>query len=80
MNRKALSALLIAGVFLALFLLALIPEDLGWSTPPGGGSTVGQAMWESRTFEILVQGLVLLGGVVAILLLLGTRRTQEAGP
>ncbi len=80
MNGKGLAGVLIAIAFVALFIAALIPAAISWPAiaPASGG--VGTAMWETRTFEVLLQGLVLLGGVVAILLLLGTRKMQEASP
>ncbi len=80
MNGKGLAGVLIAIAFVTLFTAALIPAAISWPAiaPASGG--VGTAMWETRTFEVLLQGLVLLGGVVAILLLLGTRKMQEAGP
>jgi hypothetical protein len=80
MNGKALAGSLIAIAFATLFTAALIPAALSWpATAPGSGG-VGAALWEGRTFEVLLQGIVLLGGVVAILLLLGTRKTKEASP
>ncbi len=34
----------------------------------------------AREFETILQSVILLGGVVAILLLLGSRRTREVSP
>ncbi len=80
MNAKTLAGALIAIAFLTLFTAALIPAAISWPAEAPAGTGVGTAMWGTRTFEVLLQGIVLLGGVVAILLLLGTRRTQEASP
>ncbi len=79
MNAKGLAAGLVAIAFGTLFTAALLPAALSWPAAPPLGTGVGTALWETRTFEVLLQGIVLLGGVVAILLLLGTRRPQEAG-
>ncbi len=80
MKGKALAAVILAAVLLFLFVSALLTETLAWPASGPSGTGVGVAMWESRTFEVLVQAFVLLGGVVAILFLLGTRKTSEAGP
>lgn len=79
MNGKALAGALIAIAFASLFTAALIPAAVSWPASAPGSTGVGIAMWETRTFEVLLQGIVLLGGVVAILLLLGTRTAPEAG-
>ncbi len=79
MNAKGLAAALVAIAFGALFTAALLPAALPWPVAAPAGTGVGTALWERRTFEVLLQGVVLLGGVVAILLLLGTRRSREAG-
>jgi len=80
MNAKTLAGALVAIAFGALFTAALIPSAILWPAAAPAGTGVGTAMWETRTFEVLLQGIVLLGGVVAILLLLGTRKTQEVSP
>ncbi len=80
MNAKTLAGAILAIAFVALFTAALIPAAIAWPATPPTATGVGIAMWETRTFEVLLQGVVLLGGVVAILLLLGTRKTQEASP
>ena len=77
MNAKTAIGIVLGVVFLGLVLVAALPEALVFPAAEPGGTTVGVAMWDLRTFEVIVQGLILLGGVVAILLLLGSRRSRE---
>ncbi len=80
MNGKLVAGIVIGLAFLGLLVYAVLPGAILW---PAAGPTVtgvGVAMWQDRTFEVLLQSVILLGGVVAILLLLGSRRTREASP
>ncbi len=82
MNLKAGIGIIIGLVFLGLVLVAALPEGL---VVPASGPTqtgVGEAMWgtQARAFETVVQSLIILGGVVGILLLLGSRRSREVSP
>ncbi len=80
MNRKAVAGIVIGVAFLGLLVFAVLNAAITWPTAGPGGPTVGEAMWQDRTFEILIQSIILLGGVVAILLLLGSRKTREVSP
>ena len=80
MNGKAVAGIVLGLAFLALLVVAVLPETLVWPTAGPGVTGVGLAMWQDRTFEVLLQSLILLGGVVAILLLLGSRRIREVSP
>ncbi len=80
MRAKTAAGVAIAVAFLALMVAAILPAALTWPAAAPGGPSVGVAMWQDRTFEVLVQSLILLGGVVAILLLLGSRRSREVSP
>src|SRR3990172_6757910 len=51
---------------------------LGWPALAPGDRGVGLALWSDRTFEVLVQAILLLAGVVAILLLLEASIDKEA--
>lgn len=80
MNAKLAAGAVIGLAFLGLFVYAVVPSAITW---PSAGPTVtgvGLAMWQDRTFEVIIQSLILLGGVVAILLLLGSRRSREVSP
>ena len=80
MNAKAVAGAVIGLTFLGLLVFASLPSAISWPSVAPGGPSVGVAMWQERTFEILIQGLILLGGVVAILLLLGSRRSRGVSP
>ncbi len=80
MNAKGAAGIVIGLVFLGLLVIAVLPSAIPWPAAGPGGPSVGVALWEGRTFEVLVQSLILLGGVVAILLLLGSRRSREVNP
>lgn len=80
MNAKAVAGATIAVAFVALVAVAILPTTLPWPAIAPAGPGVGTALWTSRTVEVLLQAFVLLGGVVAILLLLGVRAEKEASP
>ena len=80
MNAKLAAGIVLGLAFLGLLVYAVLPASLAWPATPPGVTGVGLAMWQDRTFEVLLQSVILLGGVVAILLLLGSRRTQEVSP
>lgn len=80
MNGKTVAGLVIGVAFLGLLVFAGVRSGVGWPSTGPGITGVGLAMWQDRTFEVIIQSLILLGGVVAILLLLGSRRTREVIP
>ena len=80
MNGKAVAGIVLGLAFLALLVVAVLPANVAWPTGGPGITGVGVAMWQDRTFEVLLQSLILLGGVVAILLLLGSRKAREVRP
>lgn len=80
MNGKAVAGIVIGLAFLGLLVYAVLPSAIVWPSSGPGVTGVGMAMWEDRTFEILIQSIILLGGVLAILLLLGSRKSREVSP
>jgi hypothetical protein len=80
MNPKLAVGLVIGVAFLGLLVYAVLPESVTWPLTGPGVTGVGVAMWQDRTFEVLLQSIILLGGVVGILLLLGSRRLREVSP
>jgi NADH:ubiquinone oxidoreductase subunit 6 (subunit J) len=80
MNGKLAAGLVIGLAFLALLVYAVLPESLTWPVTGPGVTVVGVALWQDRTFEVLLQSMILLGGVVGILLLLGSRRSRGVNP
>ncbi len=80
MNRKLAAGAVLGLAFLALMVYAVLPQTLIWPTTGPGVTVVGVAMWQDRTFEVLLQSIILLGGVIGILLLLGSRRSRGVSP
>lgn len=80
MNGKLLAGVVLGLAFLGLLVYAVLPETLVWPAAAPSFSQVGIAMWQDRTFEVLLQSIILLGGVVGILLLLGSRRSRGVSP
>jgi hypothetical protein len=80
MNGKLISGMILGGAFLALFMVSVLPVALPWPASGPVMTDLGMVKWEDRTLEVLLQGLILFSGVVAILLLLGKGRSRRAPP
>ena len=80
MNPKGLAGVLLGLVFLALFLVSVMPGTISWPATGPVVTDLGIVKWEGRTLEVLIQGFILFSGVIAILLLLGARRSRGASP
>ncbi|NLX50242.1 MAG: hypothetical protein GXY82_10330 [Methanospirillum sp.] len=76
MNRQAAWAAVIGGAVLVLLVAVTVSGGTLWpaASPPAGSA--GIALWEGRWTEVLYQGLLLLSGVLAILLLIGPVRRE----
>ena len=70
MNLRNIFALLFVVTFLVMFSIVLIPVPIVWpDIPPTITTSAGATLWNDRTFEVILQGFVILTGVMAILLL-----------
>lgn len=78
MKAKAVAGAVVGIAFFALLAAAAVPGTLGWPALAPDDTGVGLALWSARTFEVLVQAVLLLAGVVAILLLLEASVDTEA--
>jgi ABC-type Fe3+ transport system permease subunit len=79
MNAKNACALFLGVVFCLLFIIVVIPHFASWPVALPQAISAGEALWKGRTYEVILQGFIMLAGVMAILLLLGlnySRRTQ----
>lgn len=77
MNAKSACAVLLGTAFLVIFVSLAVPGAMAWPAVPPVSSGVGVALWKDRTYEALLQGMVILAGVLSVLLLLGLK--QEGG-
>ncbi len=80
MNKKAVAGLILGGMALLLFLSAAMSVTTPWPSSPPEKSDVGSVKWGERSFEVILQGIILLAGVVAIILLLGSRKLRGVPP
>ena len=80
MNAKAAAGLILGVVFFSLLIVAILSIATPWPTAAPVYTDVGNAKWGVRSFEVLLQGIILLAGVVAIILLLGSRKSREVPP
>lgn len=71
MNQEDFSALVVGVMLLFLIVILLAPATASWSFAPPRILDAGTALWKGRTYEVFLQGVILLAGVMAILLLLG---------
>jgi len=67
-------------VFFALFMVSVMPGFIPWPASAPVITDLGIVKWEGRTLQVLIQGFILLSGVIAILLLLGARKSRGASP
>jgi hypothetical protein len=80
MNAKGLAGLILGLAFFALFMVSVMPGFIPWPASAPAITDLGIVKWEGRTLEVLIQGFILLSGVIAILLLLGARKSRGASP
>lgn len=80
MNLRNIFALLFVGAFLVMFTIVLIPVPIAWpDIPPAITISAGSTLWNDRTFEVILQGFIILTGVMAILLLVFGKKMGESG-
>ena len=77
MRLKTAIGIVLGLVFLGLLVVAAMPEALVFPAAAPTGPGVGEALWDQRAFETLAQSIIILSGVIAILFLLGSRRSRE---
>lgn len=77
MTAKNAGAVLLGTLFLLVFILLVVPGIPLWPAQDPFSPVVGEVLWKGRTYEVLLQGMIILAGVLSILLLLG--RNQSGG-
>lgn len=76
-SREAYAALFVILVLIIFCLLLLrqpsLPEVSSMVAEPAGA-----ALWKDRTFEVVLQGFLILAGVMSILLLVSARGKEDS--
>ena len=80
MNAKNACAVILGTIFLVMFLALVIPGSLPFPAVPPVSPVAGAVLWKGRTFEALLQGMIILAGVLSILLLLGKKQSGRMPP
>jgi predicted branched-subunit amino acid permease len=80
MNAKGACAGILGIIFLVIFIALVIPQAVSWPAIVPVSQGVGVALWKGRTFEALLQGMIVLAGVFSILLLLGLKESGRMLP
>jgi hypothetical protein len=80
MNAKNACALILGTAFLILFIALVVPHAVLWPAIIPVSPGVGAALWKGRTYEALLQGMIVLAGVLSILLLLGLKQSGRMPP
>ncbi len=80
MNAKTAFAILLGVLFLLLFITVFVPDAPTWPVTIPTNTAAGIVMWKDRTFEVILQGFIILAGVFSILLLLGSMKSRKGAP
>jgi hypothetical protein len=80
MNAKTACAIILGTVFLVLFITLVIPHFTSWPTVTPVSAGIGVALWKGRAYDTILQGIILLAGVMSILLLLGLKQSGRMPP
>jgi predicted branched-subunit amino acid permease len=80
MNAKNACALFLGVAFLLQFIILVIPHVTAWPAIPPMAVAAGEALWKWRTYEVILQGFIMLAGIIAILLLLGLNHSRRQQP
>lgn len=80
MSFKAACGVFLGILFLLIFITALVSDSSPLTVTQPLITSAGAALWKGRTFEVFLQGIIILAGVISILLLLGSEKTEEIPP
>jgi hypothetical protein len=80
MNTKNVCALILGTVFVAIFIVLVIPHTASWPTVSPSIAGAGVEIWKDRSYDTMLQGIIILAGVMSILLLLGRKQSGRMPP
>ena len=77
MNQKSILAVFLGVSFFGVFAATILSDMPTWHATIPHVTAAGVAIWKGRTIEVVVQGIIILSGVISILLLLGPDKSRE---
>jgi hypothetical protein len=80
MNAKNACSVILGTSFLVLFIALVVTSTASWPVINPMSSGIGSALWKGRTYEVILQGIIILAGVMSILLLLGLKQSGRSPP
>jgi hypothetical protein len=80
MNAKDACAVILGTAFLVILITLVIPNAVPWPVVIPVSPGVGTVLWKGRAYEALLQGMIILAGVLSILLLLGLKQSGRMPP
>lgn len=78
MNGKELAGMIVGVMLIILFAGTFLMSSIPWTDSVPVISDLGIILWGIRSYEVILQGFIILSGVIAILLLL--RSSREVHP
>jgi len=76
MNHRSVLGLALGILFLLVFILILATGIAAGPVASPVMASAGDALWKERTFEVILQGIMILSAVMSIILLLGSGRSR----
>lgn len=80
MNTKTACAVILGAAFLVIFIALIVSHVTSVPAVMPVSVGTGAALWKDRTYEAMLQGIIILAGVMAILLLLGLKQSGKVPP
>ena len=77
MNHRSVLGLALGILFLLVFIVILASGIAAGPVASPVAASAGEALWKGRTFEVILQGIMILSAVMSIILLLGSGRSRE---
>lgn len=77
MNHRSVLGLALGILFFLLFIFILGTGVAAGPVASRVAASAGDALWKGRTFEVILQGIMILSAVMSIILLLGSGRSRE---
>lgn len=76
MNHRSVLGLALGILFFLVIILILALSVAAGPVTPPVITGAGDALWKGRTFEVVLQGIMILSAVLSIILLLGPGRLR----